>query len=79
MQFQVCTKEHINELKRQRSNTRIIVSNYVTTGIFTKEKLGDLIIDMQSTNADVIKLVINVDYITDVAPIFHMLTHCQVR
>ncbi|KAL8530807.1 hypothetical protein ACS0TY_007733 [Phlomoides rotata] len=33
---------------------------------------------MQSTQADVIKLVINVDYITDVAPIFQMLTHSQV-
>ncbi|KAI3449552.1 hypothetical protein Pfo_006217 [Paulownia fortunei] len=75
---EVCTKELINELKRERSNTRIIVSNYVKAGIFTREKLGDLIIDMQSTKADVIKLVINVDSITDVAPIFQMLTHCQV-
>ncbi|KAH6821802.1 hypothetical protein C2S53_016814 [Perilla frutescens var. hirtella] len=70
--------EIINELKRQLSNTKVIISNYVNTGNFTTEKLGDLIVEMQSTNADVIKLVINVDYITDVAPIFHMLAHCQL-
>ncbi|KAM6558465.1 hypothetical protein CsatA_027704 [Cannabis sativa] len=33
---------------------------------------------MQSTGADVIKLIVEVHNIIDVAPIFHMLTHCQV-
>ncbi|KAK4418197.1 Bifunctional 3-dehydroquinate dehydratase/shikimate dehydrogenase, chloroplastic [Sesamum alatum] len=75
---EVCTKELIDELKRQRSKTRIIVSNYVNKGVLTREKLADLIIDMQSTDADIIKLVIDVKSITDVAPLFHMLTHCQV-
>ncbi|KAL0371391.1 UNVERIFIED_CONTAM: Bifunctional 3-dehydroquinate dehydratase/shikimate dehydrogenase, chloroplastic [Sesamum angustifolium] len=74
----VCSKELIDELKRPRSKTRIIVSSHVYKGDFTREKLADLIIDMQSTDADIIKLVIDVKSITDVAPLFHMLTHCQV-
>ncbi|XP_057782428.1 bifunctional 3-dehydroquinate dehydratase/shikimate dehydrogenase, chloroplastic-like isoform X2 [Salvia miltiorrhiza] len=70
--------EIVSKLKRQVSNTKVIVSNYVNTGNLTAETLGDLIVDMQSANADIIKLVINVDSITHVAPIFHVLTHCQV-
>ncbi|KAL3849807.1 hypothetical protein ACJIZ3_011689 [Penstemon smallii] len=76
--LQVCTEEFINELRRERSNTKIIISNYVNTDIFTREKLSEFIINIQSTGADVVKLEINVNSITDVAPIFHMLTHCQV-
>lgn len=71
--------EIVNEVKRsQSSKTKVIVSNYVNTDNLTAETLGDLIVEMQSTNADIIKLVIDVDYITHVAPIFRMLTHCQV-
>ncbi|XP_051141955.1 bifunctional 3-dehydroquinate dehydratase/shikimate dehydrogenase, chloroplastic-like isoform X2 [Andrographis paniculata] len=80
--YEVCSKEVIAELRRERSRsssrTRIIVSNHVQAGNVTREKLGEMIIEMQSTEADVIKLVIDVGSITDVAPIFHMLTHCQV-
>lgn len=76
--LQVRAWEIVSELKRRISGTKVIVSDYVNTVNFTAEKLGDLIADMQSTNADIIKLVVDVDYITHVAPIFHMLTHCQV-
>ncbi|KAG8389422.1 hypothetical protein BUALT_Bualt02G0227900 [Buddleja alternifolia] len=76
--LEVCTKDFINLLRTEKSNTRIIVSNYMNTGCFTREKLGNLIIDAQSIGADVVKLVIHVDSITNVEPIFHMLTHCQV-
>ncbi|XP_041016725.1 bifunctional 3-dehydroquinate dehydratase/shikimate dehydrogenase, chloroplastic-like isoform X1 [Juglans microcarpa x Juglans regia] len=61
-----------------RVNSRIIVSSYVNGGKPSTEKLGHLIACMQSTGADVIKLVIDVDYITDLAPVFEMLTRCQV-
>ncbi|XP_039013878.1 bifunctional 3-dehydroquinate dehydratase/shikimate dehydrogenase, chloroplastic-like [Hibiscus syriacus] len=60
------------------SNSRIIVSNDVNGGKPSVEKLADLIACMQATRADVIKLDICVDYITDLAPIFTVLTHCQV-
>ncbi|XP_042067532.1 bifunctional 3-dehydroquinate dehydratase/shikimate dehydrogenase, chloroplastic-like isoform X1 [Salvia splendens] len=71
--------EIVNELKRsQSSDTKVIISNYLNTCDLTAETLGNLIVEMQSTNADIIKLVIDVDYITHVAPIFRMFTHCQV-
>ena len=62
----------------KRSNSKIIVSSYVNGGTPSKEKLGNLIACLQSTGADVIKVVVDVAYITDVEPIFHILTHCQV-
>ncbi|KAB2056775.1 hypothetical protein ES319_A11G126700v1 [Gossypium barbadense] len=66
------------EYLHNRSNTRIIVSNYVNDGRPSVEKLVNIIACMQATGADVIKLDICVDYITDLAPIFTVLTHCQV-
>lgn len=87
LEFLICVVEHfqvasdmvMNELMSVRSNSKIIVSSYVNGGGSpTTEKLGNLIINLQSTGADIIKLVIDVAYITDVAPVFQMLTHCQV-
>lgn len=43
--------EIINELKREISNTKFIVSNYLDVASLMSEKLGDLIADMQSTTA----------------------------
>ncbi|KAM6541038.1 hypothetical protein CsatB_005485 [Cannabis sativa] len=59
-------------------NSQIIVSSYVNGSKPSSEKLSNLIACMQSTGADVIKLIVEVHNIIDVAPIFHMLTHCQV-
>ncbi|XP_062087181.1 bifunctional 3-dehydroquinate dehydratase/shikimate dehydrogenase, chloroplastic-like isoform X2 [Humulus lupulus] len=59
-------------------NSQIIVSSYVNGSKPSSEKLGNLIACMQSTGADVIRLIVEVHNITDVAPIFQMLTHCQV-
>lgn len=66
------------ECMYKRANSKIIVSSYVNGGKPSNERLGDLIACLQSTGADVIKLVIDVDYITDLAPVFQMLAHCQV-
>lgn len=66
------------ECMYKRANSKIIVSSYVNGGKPSNERLGNLIACMQSTGADVIKLVIDVDYITDLAPVFQMLAHCQV-
>jgi hypothetical protein len=76
--FQVASDIGMAECMYKRANTKIIVSSYVNGGKPSNEKLGHLIACMQSTGADVIKLVIDVDYITDLAPVFQMLTHCQV-
>ncbi|KAM3231479.1 bifunctional 3-dehydroquinate dehydratase/shikimate dehydrogenase, chloroplastic isoform X1 [Capsicum chacoense] len=75
---EVVCDEVMAELMSRRSNSKIIVSSYVNGGNPTEERLCNLIINLQSTGADVVKLVIDVAYITDVAPVFHMLTHTQV-
>lgn len=68
----------VNELIDKRSSSKIIVSRYLNGEKSSKEKLGNLIASMQSSGADVLKLLVEVDYITDLAPIFQLLTSCQV-
>ncbi|KAI3741830.1 hypothetical protein L1987_59508 [Smallanthus sonchifolius] len=68
----------INELMEKRENSKIIISSYVKSGICCKETLGNLLVGLQSTGADIVKVVTEVAYITDIAPVFHVLTHSQV-
>ncbi|KAJ9171888.1 hypothetical protein P3X46_015190 [Hevea brasiliensis] len=68
----------MTEYLYNRTNSKLIVSSYVNSEKPSTEELGNLIACMQSTGADAIKLVINVDYITDLATVFKMLAHCQV-
>ncbi|XP_076883675.1 bifunctional 3-dehydroquinate dehydratase/shikimate dehydrogenase, chloroplastic-like [Bidens hawaiensis] len=71
----------IDELMQKRENSKIVVSSYVKNNNTTRccrEKLGNLLAGLQSTGADIIKIVTEVAYITDVAPVFHLLTHSQV-
>ncbi|KAL9430812.1 hypothetical protein AB3S75_026079 [Citrus x aurantiifolia] len=79
MDYEVASDPVMSEIIYGRSNTKIIVSSYLNGGGKpTTEKLGDVIACMQATGADVMKLEIAVDSITDLAPVFEMLTHCQV-
>ncbi|KAK9280767.1 hypothetical protein L1049_003655 [Liquidambar formosana] len=78
MEHEVATDVNMTKYMDRRSNSKIIVSSYVHNGDLSEEKLSCLIACMQSTGADIVKLVIDVVYITDLAPVFHMLTHCQV-
>lgn len=68
----------IDELMQKRDNSKIIVSSYVKSGVHCKETLSNLLVGLQSTGADIVKVVTEVAYITDVAPVFHVLTHSQV-
>ncbi|CDP03556.1 unnamed protein product [Coffea canephora] len=82
VEFEMAKEEVITELMSRRSNSKIIISNYINNGggggTLCKEKLGNIAILLQSTGADVIQLVVDVAYITDVAPLFHLLVHSQV-
>ncbi|KAF8401565.1 hypothetical protein HHK36_012507 [Tetracentron sinense] len=62
----------------KRSASKIIVSSYVHGGIPSKEDFSHLVACLQSTGADIIKLFTDVVYITDLAQVFHLLSHCQV-
>lgn len=69
----------MDELMSKRCSSKIIVSSYVNgCGTPSLDKLGNLIAYLQSTGADIVKIVIDVVYITDVAPVLQMLTYCQV-
>ncbi|KAF2298586.1 hypothetical protein GH714_024224 [Hevea brasiliensis] len=78
MDYEVASDVNMAEYVYNRTNSKLIVSSYVNGGKPSMEKLGNLIACLQSTGADVVKLVINVDYITDLASVFKMLAHCQV-
>jgi 3-dehydroquinate dehydratase/shikimate dehydrogenase len=78
IELQVVSDAVLNELMNINSESKIIVSSYIKGGKPSKEKLGNIIAHLQSTGADIIKLVIDAVYITDVAPIFHVLIHSQV-
>nr|GMD13031.1 bifunctional 3-dehydroquinate dehydratase/shikimate dehydrogenase, chloroplastic-like [Ipomoea batatas] len=77
--LEVASDAVMAELMSLRLDSKIIVSSHVNgSEPPTAEKLGNLIINLQATGADILKLVIDVSYITDVAPVFQTLTHCQV-
>nr|GEU88503.1 bifunctional 3-dehydroquinate dehydratase/shikimate dehydrogenase, chloroplastic-like [Tanacetum cinerariifolium] len=62
----------------QQNGCKIIVSCFVDGVTSLKEDLSHLVTRMQSTGADIIKLVTNATDITELSRIFHLLTHCQV-
>nr|XP_043620886.1 bifunctional 3-dehydroquinate dehydratase/shikimate dehydrogenase, chloroplastic-like [Erigeron canadensis] len=68
----------MHELMEKRENSKIIVTSYLKSGVYCKEKIGNMLVALQSTGADIVKVVTEVAYITDVAPVFHVLTHSQV-
>ena len=69
----------MEELKMNcHSGSKVIVSCYVNGVTPLEEDLNRLVMSMQSTGADIIKLVINATNITEISRIFHLLSHCQV-
>lgn len=76
--FQVAAEFMSGVQLEKHCNSKTIVSYHVKDRSSSKEKLGDLVAHMQSTRADIIKLVIDSFVITDVAKIFHLLSQCQV-
>ncbi|XXG83317.1 hypothetical protein AAC387_Pa10g1100 [Persea americana] len=60
---------------RKHSNSKMIVSH---GGTPLAEELGAFVHLMQSTGADIIKITTDAVVITDVAPIFRLLSQCQV-
>lgn len=62
----------------QSGSSKIIVSCFLDTLTSAKEDLSQLVAHIQSTGADVIKLVANTSSITELTRIFHLLSHSQV-
>ncbi|GMN25216.1 hypothetical protein TIFTF001_000856 [Ficus carica] len=69
----------VEENKINRNGHRkIIVSSYVNGVTPSEEELSQIVASMQSTGADIVKLVINAADITELPRIFHLLSCCQV-
>ncbi|CAI9102369.1 OLC1v1000632C3 [Oldenlandia corymbosa var. corymbosa] len=62
----------------QCNKSKLIVSCNVDNIASPKEDIGHLIADMQSTGADILKLVVNATNITETAKVFQLLSHSQV-
>nr|GLL37254.1 bifunctional 3-dehydroquinate dehydratase/shikimate dehydrogenase, chloroplastic-like [Ipomoea trifida] len=64
--------------KNCRGSSKMIVSCYVENLISPKEDLSDVVARIQSTEADIIKVVTDATDITELSKLFHLLSHCQV-
>ncbi|KAH9329304.1 hypothetical protein KI387_001412 [Taxus chinensis] len=73
----------VSHFVRRRSETnshncKIIVSSYVNGRTPSPEDLSYLVTKMQSTGADILKIVTTATNITDVSHVFRLIPHCQV-
>ncbi|KAK3200466.1 hypothetical protein Dsin_023881 [Dipteronia sinensis] len=71
--------DHLAKQKtNHRSGTKFVVSCYINGVTPSKEDLSRLVARMHATGADIIKAVVNVTDITEIARIFQLLSQCQV-
>lgn len=72
--------EFINSIHSKKSdNVKVIVSSYNFDNTPSSEALGNLVARIQATGADIVKIVTTALDISDVARIFKLTTHSQVR
>ncbi|MCD7450340.1 hypothetical protein HAX54_005428 [Datura stramonium] len=65
------------EKSRCRSGCKVITSCFVDN-VTSKEDLSQVVACMQSTGADILKIVTDANDITELEKMFHLLSHCQV-
>lgn len=71
--------DFIREQKMKNdSATKFIVSYHINGTTPSDEELNNLAASMQATEADIIKMVASVSDITEIARIFHLISHCTV-
>lgn len=63
---------------KKSSNCKVIVSNHINGRTPSTEDLSHLIVKMQSTGADILKIVTTATNITDVSRVFQLVPRCQV-
>ncbi|OVA04376.1 Dehydroquinase class I [Macleaya cordata] len=78
IEFKVASEFMVDANLNKSSDSEIIVSCRVVGETPSGEDLSHLVARMKSAGADIIKLVTDATDITDVARIFHLLSHCQV-
>ncbi|XP_022745679.1 bifunctional 3-dehydroquinate dehydratase/shikimate dehydrogenase, chloroplastic-like [Durio zibethinus] len=60
------------------SATKFIVSCHINGMTSSDEELNNLAASIRATGADIIKMAANVTDITEIARMFHLLSHCKV-
>lgn len=65
------------EKSRWSTGCKVITSCFVGN-VTSKEDLSQVIACMQSTGADILKIVTNANDITELEKTFHLLSHCQM-
>ena len=64
---------------KKPENIKVIVSSHNYQNTPSVEELGNLVVRIQSTGADIVKIATTALEITDVARIFQITVHSQVR
>lgn len=63
---------------KKPKNVKLIVSSHNYEYTPSVEEISDLVVTIQSTGADIVKIATNAVDITDVARMFQVIVHCQV-
>ncbi|KAJ4956139.1 hypothetical protein NE237_012922 [Protea cynaroides] len=77
VELKVASDLMVNSNLNKHSIGKVIVSCHVGDRTPSKVDLVNLVTKMHSTGADIIKLVTHASHITDLARIFHLLSHCK--
>lgn len=63
---------------RKPDNCKLIVSSHNYENTPSSEELANLVVQIQATGADIVKIATTATEIVDVAKMFQILVHCQV-
>ncbi|RAL52452.1 hypothetical protein DM860_007309 [Cuscuta australis] len=66
------------EDQKKCGSSKLILSCYLESIISSNEALNEVVSRMQSTKADILKVVTEANDITELPKLFHVLSHCQV-
>ncbi|CAN4110220.1 unnamed protein product [Withania somnifera] len=77
LDFKVASDFRRKEQSRWSSDCKVITSCFLDN-VTSKEDLTQVVVCMQSTGADILKIVTNANDITELEKTFHLLSHCQV-
>lgn len=63
---------------KKPENVKVIVSSHNYQYTPSVEEISELVVTIQSSGADIVKIATNAVDITDVARMFQVIVHCQV-
>ncbi|XP_068658360.1 bifunctional 3-dehydroquinate dehydratase/shikimate dehydrogenase, chloroplastic isoform X1 [Aristolochia californica] len=70
--------EFMGSISEKPENVKVIVSSHNYQFTPSVEEIGNLVVKIQSTGADIVKIATYATDITDVVRMFEVIVHCQV-